>query len=301
MTILSPVTQAHSTKKIADIDINIIVEKYKELGIEILPYFKDIDHIEIRECEATGYRFYYPYFIFGDDLFYEQLQLLFSEYYVEKRWEHVMALDLLSGYKNILEVGSGSGYFLMELQKRNYNAVGLELSPKAIEKGIKRGVKDIRNELLDEHSVSNTEQYDAVCSFQVLEHIYDVNSYFESALKVLKPKGKIIIAVPNNNPFMFKHDIYHTLNLPPHHAGLWNKAAFERIPSYFPLELKGIYIEPLTEYKDWFKIQVDHAKEKNTLLGKTMSLVPRLIYKTFLHLLRKKIEGRNIIAVFEKK
>ena len=56
------------------------------------------------------------------------------------------------------------------------------------------------------------------------------------ALTVLKKGGKMIIAVPNNNPYLFEWDDYHTLNLPPHHAGLWNKTVFKNIENTFSIK-----------------------------------------------------------------
>jgi 2-polyprenyl-3-methyl-5-hydroxy-6-metoxy-1,4-benzoquinol methylase len=154
--------------------------------------------------------------------------------------------------------------------------------------------------LLEDHAIENENKYDVVCSFQVLEHIANPRSYLINSLKVLKDGGKLIIAVPNNNPYIFKHDILHTLNLPPHHAGLWNKESFENIPKFFPLELVAAIIEPLSEYKEWFQVQVEYLKNQKHFSGTLLSMLPRPLYKGILRLFRKSIEGRNIIVVFSK-
>jgi 2-polyprenyl-3-methyl-5-hydroxy-6-metoxy-1,4-benzoquinol methylase len=63
--------------------------------------------------------------------------------------------------------------------------------------------------------------YDAVCLFQVLEHMHDISGFFKHVRAFIKPQGKLIISVPNNNPYLYVNDKLHTLNLPPHHMGLW--------------------------------------------------------------------------------
>lgn len=299
MNIPSPVTGQHSTEKELDIDTSLINNLYAKLGIDTTRFFTNINSIELRRCSATGYRFYYPYTIFGDDKFYEELQTKLNWYYMENRWEHSYALRLLSGKQKVLEVGSGSGHFLDMLKKQGIEAEGLELNPKAVKEASSRGL-NIYNVPLQHFSSNHTPEYDAVCSFQVLEHIYDVKSYIEHCLKVLKPGGKLIIAVPNNNPYIYRYDVYHTLNLPPHHSGLWNRAAFMALENHFPIRLKSVQVEPLREYKEWYRVQQSHYKKNSRFIGLLTSVVPRPVYKLFLKLFRNKIEGRNIIAVFTK-
>jgi SAM-dependent methyltransferase len=297
-SILSPVTGKHATKKEFDIPVSIIKDRYNAININVDRFFPNLQSIELRKCEATGYRFYYPFSIFGDDLFYQELQSENESYYI-RRWEHTIALTHLNENENVLEVGSGSGYFLEFLKQKKINAVGLELNQKAVKEANQKGL-EIKNQLLEDFVGDKAGQFDVVCSFQVLEHITNIKSYFEHSINALKKGGKIIIGVPNNNPYIFKHDIFHTLNLPPHHAGLWDKNSFKKLEQVYPIKLNHIYFEPLSEYKEWYLTQVKYYKNKNKLLGFLLGAVPRPLYKAVLKLLKNKIEGRNILAVFEK-
>lgn len=299
MNVLSPVTGHHTTAVELTIDTSKIIEQYQLLGIDVRRFFNQKKQVELRKCSATGYRFYYPYDIFGDDQFYTDLQSVLPGYYSESRWEHILSQKFISQDQKVLEVGSGSGYFLKMLRERKINSEGLELNSKAYNDALTNGLT-VYNHLLGEHVIHKEGYYDVVCSFQVLEHISDVKSYMEDCIKILKPNGKIIIGVPNNNPYIFKHDKFHTLNLPPHHAGLWNRNAFENLQSHFPIKLDSIHIEPLREYKEWYKVQKKYKSKENSVLGFLMGIVPRPLYKTILSLLKNKIEGRNIIAVFSK-
>lgn len=299
MSLKSPVTGQTNTSLVMKIPVETIVERYRLLNIDVTHYFNDIKDVELTQCNDTGYRFYYPYSIFGDDKFYQELQNKIPGYYIEGRWEHGKSASIINDNEFVLEVGSGSGYFLELLSRRKIDCVGLELNSKAAAEAREKGFT-VQTQLLEEYAINNKEKYDVVCSFQVLEHITDPRSYLLNAIDVLRPGGRLIIAVPNNNPYIFKQDVFHTLNLPPHHAGLWNRETFEKIPDFFPLKLDTIFIEPLSEYKEWYNTQVRYLKNKKSPLGSLLSIVPRPLYKMALSLLKNSIEGRNIIAVFKK-
>ena len=301
MEILSPVTESRHTSVVLEIPSNTIIDQYKHLGIDVTRFLKDVPVVQLLRCNDTGYRFYYPFSIFGDGAFYDDLQTNLKGYYVEGRKEHLKALEIIKPSDKVLEIGSGSGYFLGLLKEKQVDCRGLEFNPQALADATAKGLT-VYNETLEHHAQSHAGAYDIVCSFQVLEHITDIKSYFDSALKALKPGGKLLIGVPNNNPYIFKHDIYHTLNLPPHHAGLWNRATFEKIPSFFPVTTSEIYVEPLQEIKEWYKVQINHYRQQNkTGIARLLQLVPRPVYKLFLKVFSSFIGGRNVVAVFVKK
>lgn len=297
---ISPVTGEPFTEFITEISAgNIIDQYYNETRIDVSRFFEGIDNLEIRKCTRTGYRYYFPFSIFGDAGFYEDLQKNREGYYPTDKWEHLQAIKQIKAGQSVLEVGCATGYFLDMIRKKKAVGVGLEMNKKAITEARQQGF-DIFEEYLREHSVSHEGKYDVVCSFQVLEHIADVKDYFESAKRCLKPGGKIIVAVPNSNPYLHKFDLYHTMNLPPHHAGMWNKATFRKVAEFFDLTTVYLKTERLKEYKTWYRIQADHIKQKRPLLGGLMRLVPRQAYKSFLWAASPLIEGRNVLAVFSK-
>lgn len=300
MKIKSPVTGNYNTSVIRDISVSKIVSLYKEdLQFDISSYFHGLETIQLCACGDTGYRFYYPFDIFGDDIFYQHLQN-FENYYSKEKWEYRAVAKLISDHKHVLEIGSGGGHFLQGLkQKKDVTVNGLELNSKAVAAAKEKGL-DVTSDLIEEYAEKHAESFDVVCSMQVLEHITDIRSFILSSLQVLKKGGQMIICVPNNNPYLYKHDFFHTLNLPPHHAGLWNRAAFSSLPKFFPVRLNSVHIEPLQDYKKWYGTQVDHFKESSNPISGVLSLVPRPVYKVPLMLLRNYIEGRNILVEFVK-
>ena len=75
---------------------------------------------------------------------------------------------------------------------------------------------------------------------------------------------------------MFINDKYHTLNLPPHHAGLWNKNSLKSLGKIFPLELEVLEFEPLEESYDQF---INHllSKKQKFYLRKPLSIISKII------------------------
>ena len=298
--IYSPITNRPTTKLIAEFPVEKIINAYKAQKINVDRFFTGHETIYLYECVDTGYRFYYPFTVFGDGKFYEEIESNFKGYYIKNRWEHKTILPSIQTHETVLEIGCGSGHFLEMLRQKNVNAEGIELNEEAIKKATEKGLK-VKYALLEQYAEERQEYYDVVCAYQVLEHITTIKQFVNDALKLLKPGGRLIIAVPNNNPYLFRYDKWHTLNLPPHHAGLWNKGAFEQLQKYFNMSAESITIEPLVHYKEWFLIQKDYYKQNNKLKYLLCSLIPRPLYKFTLKLLKNHIQGRNIIATYRKK
>lgn len=294
---VSPVTlKSNDAILIEEFNTKSIINSYKELGLNVNHFF-NTKKLSLYKCKSTGYRFYYPYTSIGDAHFYSELSKVRKNYY-STRWEHRQSLAYLKNEKNVLEIGSGFGIYLSLLAENKIKGKGLELNPQAIENNISPYI--IENKLIKEESKENPNKYDAVVMFQVLEHIPDVNNFITDALNSLKKGGRFIIGVPNNNPYLFINDKYHTLNLPPHHAGLWNKNSLKSLEKIFPIELEVLEYEPLEESYDQFINHLLSKKQKFYLrkpLSITIKLFPKLLKKILCHL----INGRNVLAVFTKK
>jgi SAM-dependent methyltransferase len=300
----SPVTGGNRVELITTFPTESIVKIYEDkLKVDTRRFFKGVPAVELYECSDTGYRFYYPEGILGDGQFYADLHKDNEGYYPTNKWEHKYAISQVTPGQKVLEIGAGDGFFLEQLKRANVDAIGLELNLDAIAKGEKKGLR-IYNEMIEDHAAAHAGEYDVVCCFQVLEHIYNVKSFLDASIKALKKGGKLIIGVPNNNPYMFKQDKWHTLNLPPHHAGLWNKRAFTELQKFYDITPVDIIVEPLSNTKGfakpWYLAQRDYFKQNSPLLGGLMSVVPRPLYKAVVKLFSPWIDGCNIVAVFTK-
>lgn len=296
--IISPVTLTGEVNKIEDFDVKQIIKSYSNIGIDVSKYFKSLEVVSLYECVRTGYRFYYPFEVIGDDNFYEDLSKNRPNYY-SSRWEHKRALCFLKKSDSVLEIGSGFGAFAEFLKSNSINnLVGLELNPLAVKKCNELGF-NVKQVLIQDEALNHFETYDAVCYFQVLEHITDVRSFIQSSLDSLKKGGRLIIGVPNNNPYLFINDKWHTLNLPPHHAGLWNKKSLKALENIFSISLENIEFEPLENTYDYFiKVQLENSTFfKRSIIKIFNKFTPRLFKKFCCSF----VKGRNIFVVFVKK
>lgn len=297
MLIQSPVSVKANVKLIKEYSKQEIIDLYRSQRIDVSRFFISTDTISLYECMDTNYRFFYPQFIFGDNEFYQDLYSKIPGYYHSNRWEHEQALKMLPKNCTLLEVGCGDGYFLEASKERCLTSEGIELNTKAVDKARAKGLQ-VSELTIQNFTESNKKKFDVVCCFQVLEHIYDVHSFITSMLQCLSHQGMLIIAVPNNNPYLFKHDQDHFLNLPPHHAGLWNIQSLTNLEKFYPIKVSKIMYEPLVELKLWYKAQVRHYKKSNSMKGILMGYIPRQVYKPILRLLRKSIQGKTIMVVY---
>ncbi|MDQ3535802.1 MAG: class I SAM-dependent methyltransferase [Bacteroidota bacterium] len=282
-----------------EIDPAEIEEGYKNNFCIEVNYLIKGKNIQLYNCIDSGFRFFYPPDISGDGKFYAALQK-FDWYYIPWKWEHEICKSfILKNYK-VLEVGCAKGDFLKRIiEEVNVEAIGLELNKEAILEGKKNNIT-ILDETVQEHATKHKEEYDVVCSFQVLEHISEVKSFIQAQVDCLKEKGKLIISVPNNDSFINLD--YNLLNLPPHHMGLWNPDSIKSLENIFNIKLMKIYVEPLQEiHFQWY--YYNHIKKlhsKNIFFGKLIEKLTKPFYKRFLSIIKNFIKGHTILAVFEK-
>lgn len=295
--VVSPLIRNGKVRLVDSFNSNVIVNSYlNENNIDVRRFFENLDQIQLYECIKTGYRFYHPKSIIGDALFYKELATKRKNYY-SRRWEHVEALNFIETKDRVLEIGSGFGSFLSLLKENGIKDIsGLELSSLAVKKC--QDLKlDVQSKLIED--LNKAETYDVICSFQVLEHVYDVKSFIEASIQHLNIGGKLVIGVPNNNPYLFISDKYHTLNLPPHHAGLWSRRALKNLCKHYPIHLVDCSFEPLSKSYSYF-LYFHMKNGKNFFIRNLLKIVNRINEKLTKKILTKFITGRNILVVFKK-
>ena len=294
--LLSPITQG-KTKLLYTIEPQELIENYKKnSNIDIRPVLNSIENIYLYQCEDTGYRFFYPFNLAGDGPFYEKLELI-SWYYAEWKWDYDIAQNYIPNGSKVIDIGCGEGKFLSYLQnEKNCHCEGLELNEKAQQIALSNQLK-VGNETIQEFSKMNKNAFDVVTFFQVLEHISDVDSFLKSAIEVAKPGAKIILAVPNNDPFYLTYDKDHFLNLPPHHMGWWNETSLTKLAELYNLSLIKLIKQPLEHYTSYTQ---NFLKIKLKLPGALVKLLTP-IFKVLFYLNRKNINGASIMAIYQKK
>jgi 2-polyprenyl-3-methyl-5-hydroxy-6-metoxy-1,4-benzoquinol methylase len=299
MKVFSQLTGSENVTLEEGLDPKKIISQYKaEYAFDASSYFENIDEVALYRCNETGYRFYYPPGIAGESELYEHLQKL-PWYYGSSRWEHDLAGQYITERDNVLEIGCGFGSFLRILLDRNICCAGLELNRRAVETAVTNGLH-VYPESIHDHARNSPGKYSVVCAFQVLEHIWSVGDFIGDCVKALKPGGKLVISVPNNNPFLFRLDKYHTLNLPPHHMGLWNKKSLKNLEKVFRLKAFLLKIEPLSDRDAYLKAHLQYLRSRSPLLGKLADRTLQPCAKLLMKLIARIVEGRNLFAIYTK-
>lgn len=270
---------------------NDIVIKYnKNLNTNVSNIINS-QYVHLYGCLDTGFRFFYPFNIEGDSNFYSQLSK-FPWYYMEWKWEHDIAIRHIPFNANVLEVGCAQGDFLRAVnQQLNGKVVGIELNLEAAHSAKEKGIQ-VYSELLSNHSFKQNEIYDAVCAFQVVEHIAQIGAFIDDVLRVLKPGGKFIMSVPNQDSFIGLDD-FGILDMPPHHMNRWNEKALRSLETFLPVRLLFLEFEPLQKYHFNYFASVVRKKLKNDYQ----------LHESLIKLSQEnpeQIRGHTVLAVYEK-
>lgn len=138
-------------------------------------------------------------------------------------------VKLINSYQpvkgRILDIGAGTGDFLLECKNQNWDILGIEPNDKA--KGIALG-KGIKFGDTIEKLESNS--FDVITMWHVLEHVPDVEHQVAELKRLLKPSGTIIIAVPNFKSYdaNYYKEFWAAYDVPRH---LWHfsKTAIEKL------------------------------------------------------------------------
>lgn len=130
--------------------------------------------------------------------------------------------ELLHSFKKyqhtnrIIDVGCGIGYFLECAIEQKWDAHGTEYTEKTIEICNNKGIKMQQGELNVSNYQSN--MFDVVTSFEVIEHINNPLDEIMKFRKILRKNGLLYITTPNFNSLLryFLKNNYTVINYPEH-------------------------------------------------------------------------------------
>jgi 2-polyprenyl-3-methyl-5-hydroxy-6-metoxy-1,4-benzoquinol methylase len=240
--IRSPLTGSLHVSLVKTIPTSHLIHQWlRTYRIDIADEFHGLDEIRQYRCNQTGLIFFRPVTIAGSPRLYRQLQTA-TEYYSALKWEHHRALKDLRCARVVLEIGCGAGAFVKHARQAGIEASGIDVNPDAVAQARSEGLP-VQSLDLQTVAREHAGQFDAVCSFQVLEHTADPGEFLRNCLRLLKPGGTLIASVPNSEGFLRYYD--ELLDLPPHHMTQWNRATFEALQSHFGVRLAICLPEPL--------------------------------------------------------
>lgn len=144
--------------------------------------------------------------------------------------------DLQKSKGNLLDIGAGTGDFLLVAKENGWKTVGIEPSEKAKAIAQKKGV-ELKSNLSDLENHS----FDVITMWHVLEHVPNLENQIKELKRLLKPNGSIIIAVPNFKSYdaNYYKEFWAAFDVPRH---LWHfsKTAIQKLFSVENLELKKV-------------------------------------------------------------
>lgn len=103
----------------------------------------------------------------------------------------------------ILDVGTGTGFFLNEMKNSGWQVSGTEKSTDARTFAQKEFGLQINEP--EELFQFEKERFDVITLWHVLEHIHRLDENMQTFSRLLKPDGKLIIAVPNPASYDARH------------------------------------------------------------------------------------------------
>ena len=294
----SPIT-GKEAKVTESFSTETIIQGYKEnYKIDVSSYFNGMKELPLYECSDSKLRFFYPDRLAGNSAFYTSLESN-DFYYRSWKWEYEEAFKIIPKNSKVLDIGCGWGAFLERVKKeKQCDVFGLEFNMSAYQE-LERKEIPCSMETIEQHSDQHEGVYDAVTFFQVLEHISSVSTFLQSAVKCLKKNGLLVIAVPNNEPYIFGIHKFEWLNFPPHHMGWWNNESLNNIQKFFPLSTETIKVAPFRDYNqylDGLELDLSITQPNKLLLAKMV----RPFRKQWIQIFRNKIPGFVILAVYRK-
>lgn len=181
---------------------------------------------------------------------------------------------------NLLDVGSGTGYFAGTMKNAGWNITCIEPNKKA--RDFAAGKFNLNMISMAQVITLPEVSFDCITLWHVLEHLHNPYEYIAALTRLLKPSGTIIVALPNCNSFdshHYKHNwaAWDT----PRHLWHFSPATFKLFSGNAGLELSGIKSLPF----DVFYISILSEKNLERSFPLIRGIIKGLIFsvKSFLN------------------
>ena len=160
--------------------------------------------------------------------------------------------------KNLLDLGAGTGDFLITAKKSGFKVTGVEPNDKARALAGEKGIH-----LLSSMEDVSGQKFQAITLWHVLEHLPNLEEQIKTLVNLLDDDGVLIIAVPNFKSFDAKHYKSHWAAFDvPRHLWHFSKTAITKL--FAPHQIEVIKIKPM--WFDAFYVSMLSEKYKENKL-----------------------------------
>ena len=164
-------------------------------------------------------------------------------------------LNLINGEQSqkgrILDIGAGTGDFLLTAKNDGWNTVGVEPSDRAKNIAIQKGIS-----FVSEINALENNSFDVITMWHVLEHVPNLELQIQELKRLLKPTGTLIVAVPNFKSFDAKYynEFWAAYDVPIHFwhfsknaiQSLFSKVDM-KLEKVLPMKFDSFYVSLLSE------------------------------------------------------
>jgi SAM-dependent methyltransferase len=114
--------------------------------------------------------------------------------------EKLKWISQVSSGEKILDIGAGTGDFLIAAKNKNFKISGIEPNAGARKLALEKGIK-----LQPDLSSFKGNSFNVISMWHVLEHVPDLDFQLNQLYRLLEPNGIVVIAVPNFKSFDAKY------------------------------------------------------------------------------------------------
>lgn len=163
-----------------DTESNLLVTSPRPKDEDLGAYYESEDYISHSDAKKS---------------IFDRLYQLVRNYTLRQKIKLIDSLE--PSERKVLDIGAGTGDFLLACKDSGWHIEGIEPNTKANEIASSKLTTNLKFEISDLAG----QQYDIITMWHVLEHVPNLTTYIKQLKGLLKRNGTLVVAVPNHQSF----------------------------------------------------------------------------------------------------